>query len=144
MCLCGFSSSFLPFPTCLQHLTLAGVKHVETLQALSNLTSLTRLSLWGCEGSRDEGLWPLLAQGRLTELSLTRIPNFFACSDPSRPHDRDVSSRSSKLLDLGTSTNTGFLAAPICSLLSSTLTTLDLSFDNEVEHLTKEDRKSVV
>ena len=139
-----FPSSFSPFPTCLQELTLMGVKHMETLQPLSNLTSLTQLSFTRCDGSRDEGLWPLLAHGRLTKLTLGRIPDFFALSDPSRQHDRDVFSRSSKLLDLDTSYNTRFLAAPICSLLSSTLTRLVLQFyGEEVEHLSKEEEEAL-
>nr|XP_051218747.1 putative disease resistance protein RGA3 [Lolium perenne] len=49
------SSSFLPFPTCLQHLTLDGVKHMETLHAISNLTSLTGLEM-GSLGEASRGL----------------------------------------------------------------------------------------
>jgi hypothetical protein len=88
-------------------------------------------------------LWPLLAHGRLTKLELHAASGFFADPDPSRPHDTDVFSRSSKLLDLTTGSKTGVLAASICSLLSSTLTRLDLSFDNELEHLTKEQEEAL-
>jgi hypothetical protein len=52
-------------------------------------------------------------------------------------------SRSSKLLDLTTDSKTGFLAAPICSLLYSILTELDLSFSDEVERLTKEQEEAL-
>lgn len=137
------SSSFPPFPTCLQHLTLRRVKYMETLQDLSNLTSLTELTLNIPGDSRSDGLWPLLAHGRLTQLSLYTTSDFFAGSDPSRPHDAEVFSSSSKLVDLATASNTGFLAAPICSLFSSTLTRLQLSLDKEAERLTKEQEEAL-
>ncbi|XP_047063643.1 uncharacterized protein LOC124671297 [Lolium rigidum] len=132
------SSSFPPFPTCLQQLTLDGVKHMETLH-LSNLTSLTQLNMRSLGEATAEGLWPLLAHGRLTQLHIHDASGFFADPDPSRPHDIELFSRSSKLLDLTTASNTGVLAASICSLLSSTLTGLDLRFiGDEVESLTEE------
>ncbi|KAK1685502.1 hypothetical protein QYE76_046350 [Lolium multiflorum] len=137
------SSSFSPFPTCLEHLSLWGVKHMETLHAISNLTSLTKLSMRSLGEATAEGLWPLLAHGRLTELDLRAASGFFADPDPSRPHDTEVFSRSSKLLDLATESNTGVLAAPICRLLSSTLTRLLLTFDDEVERLTKDQEEAL-
>ncbi|XBI95047.1 hypothetical protein VPH35_031588 [Triticum aestivum] len=137
------SSSCFPFPACLQHLILSGVRYMETLQLLSNLTSLTELflNIWG--DSRDEGLWPLLAYGRLTKLTLYTSSDFFAGSYPSGSHDREVCSRSSKLFDLSTKNNTGVLAAPVCSLLSSTLTRFELGFTNEVECLTEEQEEAL-
>ncbi|KAF7011231.1 hypothetical protein CFC21_025561 [Triticum aestivum] len=136
-------SSFLPFPTCLQDLDLLDVKHMETLQPLSNLTSLTGLMLRILGGSTEEGLWPLLAHGHLTKLHLYADSDFFAGFDPSRPHDKEVFACSSKLFYLCTEINTGFLAAPICSLLSSTLTKLYLSFGTEMERLTKEQEEAL-
>jgi Leucine-rich repeat (LRR) protein len=93
--------------------------------------------------SRAVGLWPLVAHGRLTRLTLYTTSNFFAGPDPSQPHDTEVFSRSSKLLDLTTGSDTGVLAAPICSLLSSTLPRLDLRFDDEVERLTKDQEEAL-
>ncbi|XP_047063272.1 uncharacterized protein LOC124670846 [Lolium rigidum] len=116
---------------------------METLHAISNLTSLTQLDMRSLGESRAEGLWPLLAHGRLTKLDLRAASGFFADPDPSRPHDIDVFSRSSKLLDLTTESKTGVLAASICSLLSSTLTRLDLRFDDEVERLTKDQEEAL-
>ncbi|CAM0902578.1 unnamed protein product [Alopecurus aequalis] len=115
---------------------------METLQALSNLTSLTRLYLSKLEDSRDECLWPLLAHGRLTELTLYDTPDFFAGSNASRLCDKEFFSSSSKLLALCTN-NTGFLNAPISNILSSTLTTLELRFDDEVEGLTEEQEEAL-
>ncbi|XP_047062743.1 disease resistance protein RGA2-like [Lolium rigidum] len=141
------SSSFPPFPTCLQVLMIKGVKHMETLHAISNLTSLTALHIKLIGESRAEGLWPLLAHGSLTECTALHLPvasGFFADPDPSRPHDIEVFSRSSKLLYLTTGSNTGVLAASICSLLSSTLTRLHLIFhDDEVERLTKDQEEAL-
>ncbi|SPT20077.1 unnamed protein product [Triticum aestivum] len=143
------SSSSFPFPTstCLQHLTLSGVKHVETMQAFSNLTSLTRLDLdtQGEGGSRAEGLWPLLANGSLTSLNIRADSDLFLGSHPARPHDKEVFSRSCKLFDLCINICSGVLAGPICSLLSSTstLTKLDLRFEAEVEHLTEEQEEAL-
>jgi len=68
---------------------------------------------------------------------------FFAGPDPSWPHDTEAFSRSSKLLDLRTESNTGVLAAPICSLLSTNLTRLHLIFDNEGESLSKEQEEAL-
>jgi hypothetical protein len=112
---------------------------METLQALSNLTSLTELYLKILGESRDEGLWPLLALGRITTSQIFTDSYFFA----SRDQDKEVFSRSSKLLDLGTNHKTGFLAAPICSLFSSTLTKLDFTFDGELECLSKEQEEAL-
>jgi len=145
------SSSFLPFPTSLQHLTLWDVKHMDRLHTFSNVTSLTQLdlrNLWcstdvaghELEGSKGAALWPLLTSGRLAELNLLNIPDFFAAS---RPDDIEEFSRSSKLLRMEMSDNTGFLAAPICSLFSSTLTMLEIRLSKELERLTKEQEEAL-
>ncbi|XP_037470898.1 uncharacterized protein LOC119344614 [Triticum dicoccoides] len=139
-------SSCFPFPACLQDFTLSCVRYMETLQLLSNLTSLTKLflNMWGA--SRDEGLWPLLANGSLTKLTVyttTPTSDFFAGSGPSDPHDREVFSRSSKLFDLSTENNTGVLDVSICSLLSATLTRLEFGFDKEIERLAEEQEEAL-
>ncbi|KAF7011232.1 hypothetical protein CFC21_025562 [Triticum aestivum] len=53
------------------------------METLSNLTSLARLSIYGCgEDLRCEGLLPLLTRGQLSHLDVQRIPNFFGAWDP--------------------------------------------------------------
>nr|UBY07363.1 NBS-LRR disease resistance protein [Dasypyrum villosum] len=143
-CRSSSSSSFFLFPDCLQYLTLSGVKHMETLQALSNLTSLAQLQLDILRDSRVEGLWPLLAHGRLRNLTLRTWSGCFATSDtsPSWPHDKEVFPPSFNLV-LSMESKTGFLAGPICSLLSSALTKLELSFAPEVERLTEEQEEAL-
>ena len=97
---------------------------------LSNLASLTDLTIWGCEDLR--------AQGRLTKLTVRGTPNFFAGPEPPQPHEQEFSSSSSKLQELETDDVAGVLAAPICTLLSSSLTELSFYKDEEVERFTKE------
>ncbi|CAN6229644.1 unnamed protein product [Urochloa humidicola] len=132
------SSPCFPFPTSLEHLSLVDVEGMETLLPLSNLASLTDLCIWGCGDLRGEGLLPHLAQGRLTKLTVYRTPNFFTGSDPSPPHEQELPSSSSKLQELETDDVAGFLAGPICTLLSSSLTELNFWGDEEVERFTKE------
>ncbi|KAE8807788.1 putative disease resistance protein RGA4 [Hordeum vulgare] len=118
-----------PFPSSLLQLKLSSVKGVLTL---SNLTSLTRLEIYGYgEDFRCEGLLPLLTRGQLSDLHVQKSPNFFGRWewDPSAPI-----SRSSKLQMLNTDDIQGFLGAPaLCSLLSSSLTYLHFSYSQNGE-----------
>nr|UBY07325.1 NBS-LRR disease resistance protein [Dasypyrum villosum] len=138
-----FASSCFPFPTSLQRLILWGVEGMETLVPLSNLLSLTSLLVRNCGDLRGEGLWPLVAQGSLTELLIYETPKFLAGSEPSWPHDPEIPSSSSKLQSLSTDDFEGVLTAPICQLLSSSLTELNLSRDEEVERFTEEQEEAL-
>ncbi|CAO2043812.1 unnamed protein product [Urochloa humidicola] len=137
------SSPHFPFSTSLERLSLQRAVGIETLLPLSNLTSLSYLSIQGCGDLRGEGLWPFLAQGCLTKLTVYKAPNFFAGSEPSPPHEQELPSSSSKLQDLRTDDVAGFLAAPICTLLSSSLTELSFWGDSEVERFTKEQEEAL-
>ncbi|TKW06709.1 hypothetical protein SEVIR_7G257800v4 [Setaria viridis] len=132
-----------PFPTSLEDLDLLGVVGMETLLRLSNLISLTDLSIHDCGDLRVEGLRPFLAHGRLTSLRVCGTPNFFAGSESSLPHEQEIPSSSSKLQELGTDDVAGVLAAPICALLSSSLTKLDFRWVEEVERFTKEQEETL-
>ncbi|KAL6639747.1 hypothetical protein ACP70R_022569 [Stipagrostis hirtigluma subsp. patula] len=101
-------------------------------------------SLWLVDCGRDfrsMDLWPLITRGQLMELTFRRCPNLFvgldsiigALQDEQRPP-----SRSSKLRSLDTDDIAGVLAAPICTLFSSSLTNLEFVLDHEVERFTKE------
>ncbi|CAN6173908.1 unnamed protein product [Urochloa humidicola] len=124
-------SSCLPFPKSLQSLYL---HRVETLAPLSNLSSLTKLKIDDCGGSGGAGLRRLLAHGCLRELSITETPNLFPmeCSE-----DTTQGMLEPGLL-LCTDDVAGVLAAPICRLLSSSLTVLSLAWNDEMERLTEE------
>jgi hypothetical protein len=145
------SFSYCLFPSSLQDLRLNGVEGLGTLEPLSNLTNLTRLDLFHCgEDLRCKGLEPLLtAGGQLRELEVRFSPRFFAGWDPNPRRvlqlhgggeEQLVSpSSSSKLQKLWTDEAMGLLSAPICSLLSSSLTELHLYGTCRVmERFTKE------
>lgn len=137
-----------PFPSSLQRLWLVGpMEGMETLAPLSNLTSLEELSLANLgEDLRCEGLWPLLAQGPLKELYVWS-PNFFAGWDPAwgatSQEEQPLLSPSSKLQELSTDDIAGVLAAPICRLLSSSLTKLSIVSNKVTERFTKEQENAL-
>jgi hypothetical protein len=137
------TSPCFPFPASLEDLTLGGVEVMETLPPLSNLTSLSDLSIWDCGDLRGEGLWPLITQGRLTKLSVRGTPKLFAGYEPSLPHEQEFPSSSSKLQWLETDDVAGVLAAPICAFLSSSLTELKFLSVREVERFTKEQEEAL-
>jgi len=128
------SSSGFPFPTSLQSLWLSDV---EKLAPLSNLASLVNLRIFDCGGSEGVGLLRLLAHSCLRELFVSRTPNFFSAECCSEDTLEPSSPPSSKLQSLQTDDVAGVLAAPICTLLSSSLTSLYLR-NGETERFTKE------
>jgi hypothetical protein len=147
---CSFSGCL--FPSSLQELVLQGMEGMGTLEPLSNLTSLTRLDLWYCgEDLRCKGLGPLLTTGgQLRKLLVYGSPRFFADprqvllqEDEGGEEHQLVSPAavsSCKLQDFSTDDVVGFLVTPICSLLSSSLTCLQLyqNFNYKVERFTSE------
>jgi Leucine-rich repeat (LRR) protein len=143
--LSSYSSSStycFPFPGCLEYLTLGDVEGMETLLPLSNLTSLSDLSIWHCGDLRGEG-FKNVAQGRLTQLTVHTTPNFFADFEPSPPHEQELPPSSPKLQELHTDDVAGVLVAPICALLSSSLTVLHFFGNKEVERFTKEQEEAL-
>ncbi|RCV37834.1 hypothetical protein SETIT_8G093900v2 [Setaria italica] len=104
---------------------------------------LQELLIRECGDLKGEGLQSLLAQGRLTKLTVRETPKFFAGSEPSLPREQELPSSSSKLQELGTDDVAGLLAAPICAFLSSSLTELNFSGVKEVERFTKEQEETL-
>uniref|UniRef100_A0ACD5Z5G1 Uncharacterized protein n=1 Tax=Avena sativa TaxID=4498 RepID=A0ACD5Z5G1_AVESA len=126
-----FLSSYACFPTSLEKLRNLG--GMETLEILSNLTSLTELMISNCGDVRGEGVWPLLtAQGQLTQLSITDTPKFFFVDPP--PQEL----HSSKLQSLNIQGPAAVLSVPTCRLLSSSLTSLTFDGSKEVEPISDE------
>jgi hypothetical protein len=111
------------------------------LLPLSNLTSLTELTLLECEDLRGEGLWSLLSRDHLTltKLIIRETPNFFAGS---QPQEQEFPSPSCQ--ELQTDDVAGVLVAPICTLFASSLTTLHLCRVKEVERFTEEQEEALV
>jgi len=137
----SFSSSF-PFPNSLEHLAISGRVATDTLVVpVSNLTSLTSLEIYNCGDLRCEGLLSLLAQGHLTELSITVTPNYFVDSEPSQSqvHEQGIPSCSSKLQELKIGDVARFSAMPIRrNLHFSSLTKLEIFGDRKVKSFTEE------
>ncbi|KAI4977305.1 hypothetical protein ZWY2020_057217 [Hordeum vulgare] len=146
----SFSCCF--FPSSLQILDLYAASGMETLEPLSNLTSLTQLKLASCgEDLRCKGLGPLLTTGaQLRNLVVSHSPGFFDGWYPSQlqdgvPEEQQLVSpagtgSSSKVDMLLTDEVIGLLAAPICTFLSSSLTELWLFGSlccQEMERFTK-------
>jgi hypothetical protein len=140
---CSSSSSCLgfPFPTSLENLYIKGAVGTRMLLPLSNLTSLTELTLLECEDLRGEGLWSLLSRDHLTltKLIIRETPNFFAGS---QPQEQEFPSPSCQ--ELQTDDVAGVLVAPICTLFASSLTTLHLCRVKEVERFTEEQEEALV
>nr|UBY06934.1 NBS-LRR disease resistance protein [Dasypyrum villosum] len=115
----SYSSSSIPFPT-----------------------SLQKLFLMDCGEFRGEGIGPLLAQGHLTRVCIWETPKFFAGS---KPLDKKLLPCSSahQELQLRTDDIAGFLAAHSCSLLSSSLTTLTIGWNNDAERFTHEQAEAL-
>ncbi|KAF7011235.1 hypothetical protein CFC21_025565 [Triticum aestivum] len=143
----SYSSSCHPFPSTLLELVLCHVEGMETLEPLSNLTCLTRLDINDCgDNLRWEGLLLLHTQGQLRHLVVCGSPDFFVGLHPS-PGLKDEQEQSlpssSKLGLLMTDDVAGVLIAPVCSLLSSSLTQLFIYGDQEVGHFTKEQEEAL-
>ncbi|CAN6361830.1 unnamed protein product [Urochloa humidicola] len=131
------SLSGFPFPTSLKHLKLRGA--VGILAPLSNLRSLTSLSIKDCGDLKSEGLLSLLSQGHLTELVVEKTPGFFVDSEPTQSQDHELPFCSSKLQNLKTDDVIGATRTPMRTLLFSSLTTLQITFeDAELEDFTKQ------
>ncbi|CAM0957819.1 unnamed protein product [Alopecurus aequalis] len=137
------ASPCFPFSVSLQQLYLGDMEGMETLACLSNIISLTELVVWRCPDLRGEGLWPLVAQGRLAELRIAKTPKFFTGLELFLPHDQERPSHSSKLKYLETDDLAGVFTMPVCSLLSPSLTKLAFISDKEVERFTEEQEEAL-
>ncbi|KAF0905562.1 hypothetical protein E2562_007359 [Oryza meyeriana var. granulata] len=126
--LSAYEAPACPFPPSLQSLQIVGPMEGVQMLDLSNLTSLTQLDIGGCGEDLSKGLRPLLTRGQLIKL--------FARVQEDLEH-------SSKLRMLGTDDFMGVLVKPICRLLSSSVTILNLQGNNEVEHFTEEQEEAL-
>ncbi|TVU09074.1 hypothetical protein EJB05_42514, partial [Eragrostis curvula] len=143
-------SSCCPFPTSLQKLSLwlcdepatDSVEAGKTL-SLSNLTSLTGLQIIG--GGNLRGSWRHLPPGSLTRLVVQKTRNFFLVDpEPSSQRQQNpggLSSPFSVLQSLYTDDAAGLLAPPLCSLLSSSLTSLILH--GKIERFTNDQEEAL-
>jgi Leucine-rich repeat (LRR) protein len=116
----------------------------DGMLTLAPLTNLTKLVLDDCGGLRSEGLWHLLAQGRLKELVIWGVHNLLDVPEPSRMCEQDLPQHSSRLQALETDGEAGgAVAVPIGGHFSSSLTELVLGRNNDMEHFTKEQSEAL-
>jgi hypothetical protein len=144
----SFSSSCRPFPPYLKYLTLTSVEGTGTLEPLlSNLTSLIKLDIDNCgDAWRSNGLWTIVTQGQLSNLTVKATPKLFVSSDPMRElkdgYQEQLLHGSSRPKHL-TTDDDAILAAPICSILSSSLVELKLQDNKDLERFTKEQEEAL-
>ncbi|CAL5093623.1 unnamed protein product [Urochloa decumbens] len=124
-----------PFPNSVQTLYLSNIEGIFTLVPLSNLTDLF---ISDCGDVRGKVLWPLLAQGHVTKLTIHRCPNIFVASELS-PQDEQNSLLSCRLQVLFTDGKDGILAVPTCS----SLTMLCFGWNNDIEQFTTEQEQDL-
>jgi hypothetical protein len=143
----------LPKLTNLKELSVAGEPCFLSMALLSNLTSLTSLELVNCENLIADGFNPLIAAFRLEGF---RVYN--TGRDGPRSVAADlflelaVASRAKLLLPsagcfhlkiLDVDSISAVLAAPVCSLLATTLQILYFHFDQRVESFTEEEENAL-
>ncbi|XBI74284.1 hypothetical protein VPH35_067854 [Triticum aestivum] len=124
----------------LQFLTIWDCPKLLHSYSYSNIpfpTSLQILILSGCGEFRGKGIGPLLAQGHLTSLSILKTPNFFVGSEPLDKELLPCSSAHQEL-ELKTDDIARFIPAHICSLLSSSLTTLTIAWNKDDDRFTQQ------
>lgn len=91
------------------------------------------------DGIKLNGLWSLVTQGQLSDLSVNGSLKLFAHSHHIQQGHRYPSTPSR----LQTADITRFLSVPTCGLLSSSLVSLDLSGNKEMEHFTNEQEEAL-
>uniref|UniRef100_A0A0E0LH21 AAA+ ATPase domain-containing protein n=1 Tax=Oryza punctata TaxID=4537 RepID=A0A0E0LH21_ORYPU len=137
------------FPCSLQYLHITGPMEGVQMLDLSNLTSLTELSMYHCGDGLTEGLWHLLTRGQLSRLFVHGTSGLFAGvasilrAMQEQQDQLHLLESSSKLPMLHTSDFLGILVKPICRFLSSSLTNLILQGNAEVERFTKEQEEAL-
>ncbi|VAI82283.1 unnamed protein product [Triticum turgidum subsp. durum] len=134
----GESETICPFPASLRELDVADEPSIKSMALLSNLTSLTTLSLKECRNLTVDGFNPLIAVN-LIELQVHSCSTLAA----------DMLSEVTKLLPAGyisrleklnVNNICGLLVSPICNLLAPTLHTLELA---RMESFTEEQEKAL-
>jgi len=96
------------------------------------------MELWGFK-RRGIVVLSLLTQGHLTNLSVSKTPNFFVDSEPSQVHEQEIPSCSSKPKELKIDDVAGFTPALTRHrLLFSSLTKLVIKWDDKVKSITEE------
>uniref|UniRef100_A0ACD5W4T6 Uncharacterized protein n=1 Tax=Avena sativa TaxID=4498 RepID=A0ACD5W4T6_AVESA len=138
-----------PFPAYLEKLGISSESGIESMSLLSNLTSLTHLTLQDCAKLTVHGFNPLIA------VNLKVLVVFNCRWDRSCPESvaagllsqvassRVMPAGSFQLEQLKVDSISAVLVAPICNLVASTLHTLIFCHDQRAKSFTEEQEKAL-
>jgi hypothetical protein len=139
--------------TSLEELSIRGEPSFLSMALLSNLTSLVHLELLNCENLIADGFNPLIASVSLKEFLVynTSIDGprsvasdlFLELTVASRAKLLLPSAGCFHLKSLSVDSISAVLAAPVCSLLATTLEKLYFYFDGRVESFTEEEENAL-
>uniref|UniRef100_A0ACD5W7A2 Uncharacterized protein n=1 Tax=Avena sativa TaxID=4498 RepID=A0ACD5W7A2_AVESA len=146
----GEAQTMKPFPSSLEKLGISSESSIESMSLLSNLTSLTHLTLQDCVKLTVDGFNPLItvnlkvlvvfnwrwdrscpesvAAGLLSELASSRVT---------------MPAGSFQLEQLKVDSISAVLVDPICNLIASTLHTLIFSHDQRAKNFTEQQEKAL-
>ncbi|KAL6889030.1 hypothetical protein ACP4OV_010056 [Aristida adscensionis] len=145
------SQSIKPFPHCLKELTLGEEQSTMSMAMLSNLTSLTSLSLMDCKNFSVDGFNPLVT------FNLETLMVYNSREDETEPYSvaadllKEVSRIKTmpaagslcQLKMLEVDSISAVLVAPICDRLSATLVALCFDCDWRAERFTEEQEQAL-
>uniref|UniRef100_A0ACD5TYG5 Uncharacterized protein n=1 Tax=Avena sativa TaxID=4498 RepID=A0ACD5TYG5_AVESA len=145
----GGTETMKPFPGSLKKLVIPSESGIESMSLLSNLTSLTHLTLQDCVKLTVHGFNPLIA------VNLKVLVAFNCRWDRSCPESvaagllsqvassRVMPAGSFQLEKLKVDSISAVLVAPICNLVASTLHTLIFCHDQRAKSFTEEQEKAL-
>ncbi|CAM0948584.1 unnamed protein product [Alopecurus aequalis] len=137
------AQTIYPFPASLRELDVWDEPSMTSMALLSNLTSLTSLSLTDCSNLTVDGFNPLTAVN-LKELEVhnsnTVAAHLLSKVARTKLLPGDYISR---LEELTVDDISGLLVAPICNLLAPALHTLQFKFDERAKSFTEKQEKAL-
>ncbi|KAM0869129.1 hypothetical protein ACQ4PT_040872 [Festuca glaucescens] len=139
----GGAQTTYPFPASLRELDVWDEPSMKSMALLSNLTSLTSLSLTDCSNLTVDGFNPLTAVN-LKKLEVHNS-NTVAADLLSEVASTKLlpAGYISRLEELMVDDISGLLVGPICNLLALALHTLEFKFDERAESFTEEQEKAL-
>ncbi|VAH11004.1 unnamed protein product [Triticum turgidum subsp. durum] len=133
-----------PFPASLRKLDIWGESSMRSMALLSNLTSLTHLSLQGCENLKVDGFNPHITVN-LKELEVFNLSSNSVAADLLSEVSRTklMHAGSFQLEKLMVDSISAVLVPPICNHLSATLHTLQFHCDEGAKGFTEEQENAL-
>ncbi|KAK1603499.1 hypothetical protein QYE76_037146 [Lolium multiflorum] len=141
----GGGHAINPFPTCLKELDIFIDQSMQSMGLLSNLMSLTSLSLRDCSELTIDGFNPLITVN-LKKLYVRNEEGISIAGDLLSEIARSKLMRagSFQLEELYVDSISAVLTAPICSHLAATLHTLRFRYDQSATTFTEEQERALL